>query len=240
MRVEDVRFEHHRHAIGVGESRPRVSWRVTGTPAGWAPTAYELEATDPVTGRTDSTGRIASIDSVLVAWPFDSLLSRARRDVRVRVWGRDAIEAHRGVSRPGSRRASSTMVVVEENGTRVSEERFAPGWTNYAHRLRVRTHDVTSLLRQGTNAVRATLADGWSEVGSAGRAASPMSTATARLCSLNSRRRLGERSARPGACSWSRRARTARGSRRGEPSAVLRAHRGGACSCAQGWWGGWQ
>ncbi|WP_326824775.1 glycoside hydrolase family 78 protein [Streptosporangium sp. NBC_01756] len=50
---------------------------------------------------------------------------------------------------------------TEINGRVVGDEVLAPGWTSYGHRLRYRTHDVTHLLREGANAVGATLADGW-------------------------------------------------------------------------------
>ena len=47
------------------------------------------------------------------------------------------------------------------NGTRVGDEVLAPGWTSYRHRLRYQTHDVTSLLREGTNDVEVLLGNGW-------------------------------------------------------------------------------
>jgi beta-glucosidase-like glycosyl hydrolase len=47
------------------------------------------------------------------------------------------------------------------NGQRVGDEVLAPGWTSYHHRLRVQTHDVTGLLREGGNALGALLGDGW-------------------------------------------------------------------------------
>ncbi|NUR88916.1 MAG: family 78 glycoside hydrolase catalytic domain, partial [Nonomuraea sp.] len=50
---------------------------------------------------------------------------------------------------------------TELNGTVVGDDVLAPGWTSYHHRLRYRTHDVTALLREGPNAIGATLADGW-------------------------------------------------------------------------------
>ncbi|GAA3828813.1 glycoside hydrolase family 78 protein [Sphaerisporangium flaviroseum] len=50
---------------------------------------------------------------------------------------------------------------VELNGEVVGDDVLAPGWTSYHHRLRYRTHDVTTLLREGGNAIGATLADGW-------------------------------------------------------------------------------
>lgn len=48
------------------------------------------------------------------------------------------------------------------NGTRVGEDYFAPGWTDYRERLYYRTYDVTHLVRStGRNAVGAWLANGW-------------------------------------------------------------------------------
>ncbi|MFD7961243.1 family 78 glycoside hydrolase catalytic domain [Streptomyces zaomyceticus] len=50
---------------------------------------------------------------------------------------------------------------AEINGARVGDEALAPGWTVYPHRLRYRTHDVTSLLTPGGNTIGAWLGDGW-------------------------------------------------------------------------------
>ncbi|MET7332268.1 family 78 glycoside hydrolase catalytic domain [Nonomuraea sp. NPDC005650] len=47
------------------------------------------------------------------------------------------------------------------NGTRVGDEVLAPGWTSYRHRLQVSTHDVTSLVRTGANALGAIVGEGW-------------------------------------------------------------------------------
>jgi len=47
------------------------------------------------------------------------------------------------------------------NGVAVGDHVLDPGWTSYAHRLRYQTFDVTSLLREGRNALGAILGDGW-------------------------------------------------------------------------------
>lgn len=47
------------------------------------------------------------------------------------------------------------------NGRRVGDDCLAPGWTDYARRVRCRTFDVTSQLRAGPNAVGAVIGDGW-------------------------------------------------------------------------------
>ncbi|HOX38261.1 MAG TPA: family 78 glycoside hydrolase catalytic domain [Candidatus Brocadiia bacterium] len=47
------------------------------------------------------------------------------------------------------------------NGKRVGEDFFTPGWTDYKKRVYYNTYDVTGMVRQGGNAIVATLADGW-------------------------------------------------------------------------------
>ena len=47
------------------------------------------------------------------------------------------------------------------NGTRVGDEMFRPGWTDYRKRLLYDTYDVTALLRPDRNAFGAILGDGW-------------------------------------------------------------------------------
>ncbi|HTX76422.1 MAG TPA: family 78 glycoside hydrolase catalytic domain [Terracidiphilus sp.] len=49
------------------------------------------------------------------------------------------------------------------NGKRVSEDYFAPGWTDYRERVVYQTYDVTALVNQGPNAIGALLAPGWYE-----------------------------------------------------------------------------
>ena len=47
------------------------------------------------------------------------------------------------------------------NGMPVGDIIFAPDWTNYHHRVRYQTYDVTRMLRDGANAIGAILGDGW-------------------------------------------------------------------------------
>jgi alpha-L-rhamnosidase len=47
------------------------------------------------------------------------------------------------------------------NGSRVGEERLAPGWTNYHVRIQYQTYDVMPLLREGENVLAVRLGDGW-------------------------------------------------------------------------------
>jgi alpha-L-rhamnosidase len=47
------------------------------------------------------------------------------------------------------------------NGQRVSEALFTPGWSDYLQRAYYNAYDVTKLVREGTNAIGAIVADGW-------------------------------------------------------------------------------
>lgn len=87
MRVTGPVLEHHREPLGIGESRPRLSWRTETDTPGWTQKAYRLEISGPDGTVLTDTGRVESADSVLVEWPGEALGSRARVGVRVRVWG---------------------------------------------------------------------------------------------------------------------------------------------------------
>lgn len=50
---------------------------------------------------------------------------------------------------------------LELNGTRVGDELFTPGWTNYHQRLQYQVYDVTAQIRSGGNVIGAVLGDGW-------------------------------------------------------------------------------
>ena len=47
------------------------------------------------------------------------------------------------------------------NGKRVGNGLLTPGWTNYRERLQYQTYDVTDMLKEGANAIGATLGVGW-------------------------------------------------------------------------------
>lgn len=47
------------------------------------------------------------------------------------------------------------------NGSRVSADRFVPGWTTYDKLVRFRTYDVTAALRAGDNRFETALGNGW-------------------------------------------------------------------------------
>jgi alpha-L-rhamnosidase len=101
--IESIRFEHHPDGFAIGLAAPRLSWTVAA-PGEWQQTAYEIELQSPDGERRETTGRVASSESVLVAWPFAPLKSRETVRVRVRAWAGDGQAA--GWSKPAPVEAS--------------------------------------------------------------------------------------------------------------------------------------
>jgi alpha-L-rhamnosidase len=84
-----LQVEHLREALGIGTSRPRLSWIVETDIQNWYQSGYEIEIRDEDDNLIDQTGHIESGLSVLVPWPFAPLQSRQHASLRVRVWGVD-------------------------------------------------------------------------------------------------------------------------------------------------------
>jgi alpha-L-rhamnosidase len=77
-------FEHHRHAFAIGESTPRISWKIEGHPQNWEQSSYQLEISRQ-SGKGPETFRVQSSQQVLVQWPAEPLRSGESASVRVRV-----------------------------------------------------------------------------------------------------------------------------------------------------------
>ena len=85
--VDAPRIEHHREPIGIGERRPRLSWRISAAPDGWVQRAYRV---DIERDGIRHSHEVESAEQVLVDWPADSLVSRDIVSVAVAVRGEDS------------------------------------------------------------------------------------------------------------------------------------------------------
>lgn len=173
--VVEVRFEHLREALGIGDVRPRLSWKVVTEEAGWSQCAYELEVHDPRGGSRYSTGRVTSADSVLVPWPGPDLTSRERRVVRVRVWRShtsapsawsDHAEVEAGLLLPSDWTASIITPRWEEDSAMDQpapffRRDFEVGEGIAAARLYVTAHGVYEIEINGRRVGDQVLAPGW-------------------------------------------------------------------------------
>ncbi len=87
--IARIQIEHRGTAFGIGTGSPRLSWMVETDIKDWQQAAYEIEVYNAGGKLREGSGRIASDESVAVAWRFAPLASRERVTVRVRVWGTD-------------------------------------------------------------------------------------------------------------------------------------------------------
>ncbi|GAA4012538.1 glycoside hydrolase family 78 protein [Allokutzneria multivorans] len=181
-----VRFEHlpRRGLVVVGTSEPRLSWqgrateleltdasgqvsrcRVDGeervlVPWPFAPLGSRfrgslrvrggepIEFETPLLSPSDWTARFVSPSAIgRIGDPAPLLSSRISLPSR-------AVRARLHMTSLG-------VHVASINGSRVGDIHLDPGWTSYEHRLRYRTHDVTSLLSSGDNDIDVLLGNGW-------------------------------------------------------------------------------
>jgi alpha-L-rhamnosidase len=124
--VSPVSFEHHREPLGIGERRPRLSWKTAAEP-GWVQQRYEIEVVHG--SDTWSSLVVTSPDSVLVPWPAADLPSRTAVTVRVRVWGADDVA-------PSAWSPASTAETGLLEPTDWSARAVAPAWDEDPEALR--------------------------------------------------------------------------------------------------------
>lgn len=115
-------FEHHHNGLGIGCSKPRLSWKflyTDETAPGWSQAAYEIEVTPSSTGQATSY-KVHSEESVLVSWPAEPLRSRDSSTVRVRAFGRSANAESKEESTPWSQPATVETGLLDERDWQAS------------------------------------------------------------------------------------------------------------------------
>jgi alpha-L-rhamnosidase len=151
----EVASDQNAHVVYRGAvlgSRQRACWKVRsfdaqGEPSDWsAPARFEvglLEPSDwqarwiasPLAGAPKTSGIVPALRR---RFEIDGPIARARLYV-------------------------TALGLYESwiNGRRVGDHELAPGWTDYATRVRYQVYDVTDHLHEGENAIGALLGDGW-------------------------------------------------------------------------------
>ncbi|WP_317890714.1 family 78 glycoside hydrolase catalytic domain [Paenibacillus arenilitoris] len=74
---------------------------------------------------------------------------------------RKAFQMDRHVKNATAYASALGLYELRINGKRATDERFAPGWTDYHTRVQYQACDVTHLLHQGSNAIGMILGTGW-------------------------------------------------------------------------------
>ncbi|MHA7283274.1 family 78 glycoside hydrolase catalytic domain [Arthrobacter sp. TMS2-4] len=174
--VNPVTFEHHREPLGIGERRPRLSWKTTADP-GWTQERYEIEVTEA--SGAGFSRVIFSPDSVLVPWPGEDLVSQSVVSVRVRVWGA-------GTEIPSDWSPATTAETGLLGSSDWQAQAIAPAWDEdpealrrpplvrrefdltrpvHAARLYVTAHGLYEVEINGRRIGREALAPGWTVYG---------------------------------------------------------------------------
>jgi alpha-L-rhamnosidase len=186
----DLRCERAIDPIGIGVAHPRLSWRLEGgreqraarvVVDDWDPGWIEgfrqqIAYTGPgLTTRTSHTWRVkvrteagespwsdaATFEMGLLEasdWTASMITARAETPV---VEFATSFDIDGAVAKARLYVTAHGAFVSYLDDVEVGDEVLAPGWTSYHKRLAVRTHDVTSLVREGPNELRALVAPAW-------------------------------------------------------------------------------
>jgi alpha-L-rhamnosidase len=74
---------------------------------------------------------------------------------------RKSLQVEKPLRRATAYASALGLYELRINGSRVGKQLLAPEWTSYSNRVQYQTYDITSLLRLGSNAVGAMVAEGW-------------------------------------------------------------------------------
>lgn len=129
-------------------SRQRCAWMVRVWDAEGQPTAYsepavwEMGLLEPTDWKAEWVGYPAGWNGHALYLHCDFYIKKEVRSARAYVAGLGYHELHL-------------------NGTKVGDHVLEPGFTDYSKRVLYVTHDVTAALRRGSNAIGATVGNGW-------------------------------------------------------------------------------
>src|ERR1035438_1894507 len=95
VRVDALTCEHLTNPVGIGNQKPRLSWKLRSDRSGEVQTAWEIRAASSASGLIATapdlwdSGKTVSDQSVLVPWAGKPLGSRSQVFWQVRVWDKD-------------------------------------------------------------------------------------------------------------------------------------------------------
>lgn len=172
--VSAPRVEHHRDPLGIGESRPRLSWSITDAPAGWTQRSYRITLARDAEA-DEQTFVVASGEQILQPWPTAPLTSRERASVRVSLRGQDGewsdpspatwleaglLSADDWIARPIGAELSEPMDSDDRRPTLVRRAFRVDGRVARA-RLYATAHGLYDAEINGTRVGTDTLSPGW-------------------------------------------------------------------------------
>lgn len=187
----NLRTEYLTEPIGLDTSSPRFTWEYSGNEEGFKASRYEIRiGTSPdelrpyaegmslkphtryywnVTvwdgeGRPCATSETASFETAKFApsdWSASWITDHKDKEFEPAPLFRKSFPVGKEVKDARVYVASAGYHELFVNGERVGTNYLDPGYTHFDKRILYVTHDVTSLLKQGDNAVAAVLGNGW-------------------------------------------------------------------------------
>ncbi len=160
-RVESARSAHVAYAGVDLRSRDVCVWDVeiwdeTGVSLRSAPATWTMG----LLGACDWEAQWVAADPAIIERDADAI-APSLLDPGTPVRFRREFEINGFVARATLYASARGLIALRANGRAVSDDLFAPEWTDYHTRIHYRTYDVTELLRPGRNCLAATLGDGW-------------------------------------------------------------------------------
>jgi alpha-L-rhamnosidase len=76
-------------ALGIAESKPRLSWRFSGTTPNWTQKSYDIRVTRSTANTDPEEFHVDSSSNVLIPWPSKPLAARESAKVEIRSNGTD-------------------------------------------------------------------------------------------------------------------------------------------------------
>ena len=135
-------------SMGPPESHPVDKGPTAGPPEGWQKKGFDDSAWKNASVWIQAKGPEET--PVLNPWLPDSVKSL-----------RKTFDAGQQIKSARLYATALGMYELSLNGSRVSQDVMAPGWTDYRERVFYQTYDVTALVKNGENAISALLAPGW-------------------------------------------------------------------------------
>lgn len=187
----NLRTEYLTEPIGLDTSSPRFTWEYSGNEEGFKASRYEVRigtspddlrpyaegmALKPHTryywnvtvwdgeGRPCATSETASFETAKFDpsdWSASWITDHKDKEFEPAPLFRKSFPVGKEVKDARVYIASAGYHELFINGERVGTNYLDPGYTHFDKRILYVTHDVTSLLKQGDNAVAAVLGNGW-------------------------------------------------------------------------------
>lgn len=187
----NLRTEYLTEPIGLDTSSPRFTWEYSGNEEGFKASRYEVRigtspddlrpyaegmALKPHTryywnvtvwdgeGRPCATSETASFETAKFDpsdWSASWITDHKDKEFEPAPLFRKSFPVGKEVKDARVYVASAGYHELFINGERVGTNYLDPGYTHFDKRILYVTHDVTSLLEQGDNAVAAVLGNGW-------------------------------------------------------------------------------